>query len=606
MSFRRVGWLGATALSVILWASCGEVFRPVVIPVSTTPPNPSNFHAVFGLTTNVSSNPGSALQIDVAGDSNIGVANMGANPTHAAILPNNSRVFVASAGSVGGGGTLVPGGVDLVTAFTPAGDSPIATGLGTPTVFTLPNVATNQSSNITSIGENVNAVTVVVASTLVNAQVGGTIVISGVVAPPPTPSANSNGYDGAFTITSVNGTTITFDDPITGLTPTSGGTATIPIPLSCSYQPDFLATAQTTAVYLANYGSENNSGCNVSSTDSVAILSTVQNSISNIAYFPGTHPVGLVETPDNQNLYVLNQGTNTVVDLSPLDLSVTATIPLPAGSTNPAWATARVDSLRVYVVTQGDGKLFTINTATNVMDGGQSVGGAGANFVLYDNTRNRLYVTNPTAGSVYVFDATTDSPTLMSAISMTTGANAPCPNGCFPVSVTVMPDGSRFYVASYQTPSACPDPAIGAASACLIPMLTVFDARSMTVKPIPSSQSPLAPSLALLAAPQFASGQYAVPLDPTSPCSTPAIYIPGSTRFRMFTTASADSSHVYVGICDAGTIADINATTSSIATGGTNTPDTLMTDLAAPFSAAPAGSNGQPPPQNPILLLTGQ
>ena len=68
--------------------------------MTITPPNPANFHAVFGISANVPFNPGTALQIDVSGDSDIGAANMGVNPTHAAILPNNSRVFVASAGSL--------------------------------------------------------------------------------------------------------------------------------------------------------------------------------------------------------------------------------------------------------------------------------------------------------------------------------------------------------------------------------------------------------------------------------------------------------------------------------------------------------------------------
>ena len=91
MSFRRVGWLAAIALATLLEISCGQVYRPVVIPISTTPPNPANFHAVFGISANAPVNPGTALQIDVSGDTNIGVANMGMNPTHAAILPNNSR-----------------------------------------------------------------------------------------------------------------------------------------------------------------------------------------------------------------------------------------------------------------------------------------------------------------------------------------------------------------------------------------------------------------------------------------------------------------------------------------------------------------------------------
>jgi hypothetical protein len=55
----------------------------------------------------------------------------------------------------------------------------------------------------------------------------------------------------------------------------------------------------------------------------------------------------------------------------------------------------------------------------------------------------------------------------------------------------------------------------------------------------------------------------------------------------MFTTAAADSSHVYVSICDAASIADVNTTTNTITT-GENTPDTLVTNIAPPFGACGA------------------
>src|SRR5690349_24570764 len=142
MSLRRVGWLMSIAVAAWLMVSCGQVYRPVVIPVNPTPPDPANFHAVFGISSNVSSNPGSVLQIDVSGDTNIGVANMGINPTHAAALPDNFRVFVASAGSV------IPGNPDTITSFSPAAQATVATGIGSLTVFSLPNVGPNQSSAI--------------------------------------------------------------------------------------------------------------------------------------------------------------------------------------------------------------------------------------------------------------------------------------------------------------------------------------------------------------------------------------------------------------------------------------------------------------------------
>jgi len=518
MSFRRVGLVAAIALATWLELSCGQVYRPVVIPVSITPPNPANFHAVFGISANVPFTPGTALQIDVSGDSNIGVANMGVNPTHAAILPNNSRVFVASAGS------LFAGDTDVVTAFFPATDSSIAVGLGTPTTFSLPNVG-----------------------------------------------------------------------------PTNPGTG---LPYFCSYLPDFVATAQTNAVYVANFGVENQPNCNLTSTDSVATLNPGTNTITNIGYLPaGTHPVGMVETPNALNLYVLSQG-NKVLDLSPTDLSTIATISV---GNFPTWAVARPDGQRVYVVTQGDGMLSTIDTSKNALVPGspQSVGGAGANYVIYDKSHNRLYVTSPNAAAVYVFDATADPPTPIGSATGAVAIPAPPIPACgtctyspvIPVSVAALPDGSRFYVASYVTAapgSPCPDANITAAG-CVIPQVTVFDAGTLAVKttvfPLlsPVASAPLGQPFAMA---------------PVAFCTPTVPYSPVAARFRMSAAASADSSRVYASLCDGGSVAIVNTTTSTITING-NTPDTLVLDLPAPFSAATA-TNGEPPPQNPVFLLTGQ
>ena len=60
MTVRRVGWLAAMFVAIVTWMSCGETYRPVVIPIANTPPNPANFHAVFGINNNVAPNPGTA------------------------------------------------------------------------------------------------------------------------------------------------------------------------------------------------------------------------------------------------------------------------------------------------------------------------------------------------------------------------------------------------------------------------------------------------------------------------------------------------------------------------------------------------------------------
>lgn len=585
MSLRRVGGIAAIAAATLITISCGQVYRPVVIPINITPPNSQNFHAVFAINTNIQANPGTAMQIDVSGDSDIGQENMGISPTHMAILPNDSQVFVASAGS------LFAGESDVITAFAPAADSRAATGLGPPTIFTYPNTSSGPSSTITAISESGSTVTVTLSPPgLTGANVGAVLAIA---------SVSIGGYNGTFPISQVvSPTSIEYQNPTTGLaslTAPTGFIGTASLPITCSYLPDYVTTTQNTAVFVANYGVENGTNCSLASTDSVAMLSPTTNAITNIQYLPGgSHPIAMAETPDGLNLYVLNQGNNTVSNLSPIDLSTLATIsPLPG---SPLWVVSRSDSHRVYVLTQ-NGTIVPIDPASNtILPSATNLSvEAGANFILYDPTLNRLYVTNPGTSNpayaaLYIFATTggtdlsgnpNDTPKLLNVISMAPGS-ALCPgsSGCSPVSVAALPDGTRFYVASYENETACSDPNVGTSVPCMIPMLTVFDALSMTAKTSASTLLSPSTSLSLLTSPLFSATQYGVP--PVASCVPPATYTPGATRFRMFTTAAADSSHVYVSICDAGTVADVATNTTTIAT-GTNTPDTLITDLLAPF-----------------------
>jgi YVTN family beta-propeller protein len=273
---------------------------------------------------------------------------------------------------------------------------------------------------------------------------------------------------------------------------------------------------------------------------------------------------------------------------------------------------ARGDSQKIYVLTQGDGQLVTIDTATDTVSSSLPVG-AGANLIFFDPNLNRLYVTNPLTSTVYVFSDTggaKDTPVQLAAISFAVGS-APCPLGCAPTSVTALADGTRFYVASLRQPTgACPDPTV--TGSCVVPGLTIFNANSLSL------QYPSAPTLSLLNYPcaaqpgnncPFAPGQFAVP--PVAACVSPvlpALYTPGATRFRIFTTASMDSSHVYVSMCDAGFIADIITTGSNTNGSGSSSiaPDTLVTDLPTAFGAGPTQANGYPANQNPIFMMPGQ
>ncbi len=173
MSLRRVGRLAAMVLPTLLCLSCGQVYRPVVLPCTVvgipgcpveTPPIPSGFHAVFALSANAPNHPGGALQIDVSGDSVMAEtptsdeseANLGDVPTNAAILPNDSRIFVTSAGSI------LPGGIDILSSFSTAPDSPFGGGFGPVTTVGFPtgsqpvfvNTVQNNAVYVANFGTN--------------------------------------------------------------------------------------------------------------------------------------------------------------------------------------------------------------------------------------------------------------------------------------------------------------------------------------------------------------------------------------------------------------------------------------------------------------------
>lgn len=113
MNMVSKGRLAVLVVASVICISCGDVYRPTIVPEPVTPPNPQNFHTVFTANTNGTVNPGSALQIDVSGDTNAGTTNVGIAPVHIAIQPGASsiqtRVWAVNPGS------------DSVSVFTAAG-----------------------------------------------------------------------------------------------------------------------------------------------------------------------------------------------------------------------------------------------------------------------------------------------------------------------------------------------------------------------------------------------------------------------------------------------------------------------------------------------------
>jgi YVTN family beta-propeller protein len=344
------------------------------------------------------------------------------------------------------------------------------------------------------------------------------------------------------------------------------------VSLPAGSAPVFLTAADNISVYVANSG---NSTVSDISTASGAVVRTIS---------VGPTPVALAELPNAQKIYVANLGTG----ISPVNGLVQA-INAVDGSVNPitnstwnspVWVVARNDNARVYALDQGTGVVSAIDTSADAVVG-TAIVQPGANFLLYDSNLSRLYITNPVAKSLTVLNASSDALNVIGSVSFAASSVA-CPNGCTPLSVAALPDGSRVYVASYQTAALCTQPTD--APPCVSSQVTVINAPNVSVtKTIPVT---LATS----------SG--------TKP-DTPELATCDAARFRISAAAAADSTRVYMSYCDAGATAVIR-TTPDTSPGSQSGEDYLVNSLIAPVSASqPLAPGLQPPPQNPVFVIAG-
>jgi DNA-binding beta-propeller fold protein YncE len=292
--------------------------------------------------------------------------------------------------------------------------------------------------------------------------------------------------------------------------------------------PVFVNTTQNDFLWVAD--AANNQ------VDAIALANDV------VAYMVGvgSNPVSLAETPDGQKLYVANAGNGSggsVSSINPSDRSLN-TVTTTVAWVSPVSVVSRSDSQIAFVLDEGSGMVAAIDTASDTVVATASVG-VGANFMTYDNSRNRLYVSNPAASNVTILDA--------ASAGLTTIAVVPVTN---PVSIAALPDGSRAYVSSATV-----------SGSDVTSQVTVINAADGSIRS----------TIGLGAA--------------TSACA--------ASPSRLSIAASADSSRVYVGNCDAGNVAVI-ATLS----------DTVVLPIPAPQSSV-LGSNGMPLPQTPVFVVAG-
>jgi YVTN family beta-propeller protein len=387
----------------------------------------------------------------------------------------------------------------------------------------------------------------------------------------------------------------------------SGNTATT-ISLPSGSMPVFVHTAESSRVYVANYGlgsvSAINTGTNVVAT-TISVNPALPNNpdYSVVAQDTTSQPVALAETPDGKKLYAANRGGGYLTSINTVDFSRNS--PIPIGGT-PVAVAARSDGKAVFALDSSSGNVYAMDpTATPEALSPAAATAPGADFMLYDGKLNRLYVLksgyvsatgNSSGNGLWVFDAANSTsgnppppagpPALLAGpISIQAVAGSACGSGApVPVSIAPLADSSRIYVANYQ---------INGSTICS--QVDVFNTSSYALsKTIPTGSSTIDT------------------LNPTG-CAAARPAPPGANGpagFRLSIAGAADlpSSRVYLASCDAGSTTII--TTVAIPAVGSQpaqNADTVVSTLPAPVSVFKAvGGLPLPPPQNPMFIFALQ
>lgn len=518
----------------IICFSCGETYRPVAQPIQGLQPSPAPSRVVTSINTDGVGDDhrdrGSASSIDVSGDSLRGNLRAGMVPTHAGLIAASTKLYIANSGD------------DTVTANNISDPNAVLTISLPPSPFASLTLCSGDGTTATY--------TYTAASQQFFA--GDTVYVSGCAA---------NGLNGSYTVTSASGGSFSVANSmnITDNPELVGAQAKVPNAV-------FVNSAENNNVYVAGYG-----------TNSLYVINTTTDVVK--AAIPvDSHPIAVAEIPNGEKVYVANHGSSasggsvSVIDTVTDTVSKTICLgsasapPCPAGPV-PVWAVARGDSGQVYVLDQ-NGTIYAIDTASDTIVDSSHSAQAGANFMFFDKIFSRLYVTSPGSDSLSIFDVSGPTPSTYAGSPIAIPAISASPCGTSPVkptSVTVLGDGSRAYVASYQ---------VLAGTVCT--QLSAIDAGSGTLTAT-------------------------IPLTQTS--DTSAQTGCGTVGFRVFARSSGGGANsnfkVFISQCDAGNIAVVD----TYPTNGNPANTFAGVSLSPPLSTFPALASGIPPTQNPVFLV---
>lgn len=263
------------------------------------------------------------------------------------------------------------------------------------------------------------------------------------------------------------------------LLPQSATVTTVTLP-NAAGKPVAGTTSSAGNIYIANNASN---AIDVISSGVLAVTATISLPAGD------TGPVSIAGNAANNQIFVVNQGSGTVTQISTIDNTVVS--PSITVGSKPIWGVMSADGLFVFVVNQGSGTVSVIDTSLRTVIATIPVGTSSnsqPNFAFYEANLKRVYVSNTNDGTISVIRAdnisSTNLPAKLKDIHVT-GGN--------PTSVTALSNGTKAYAALGNCPTS-PTPVnhltiIGLLPSCTGNLVSVIDAvglnevGSLTVGP---------------------------------------------------------------------------------------------------------------------------
>ena len=540
MKWSRPGRLAALFVLILIELSCGDVYRPVAIPLPPTSPNPGALHYMLVLTGNGPVNPGAGLRVDTSGDTATAQATAGEGPVSVTLTANGTRTYIANSMN------------DTVSAFASSTPTVVTTtALAPPNTLPRPtpvfvHTAENGTVYVADYGDS----TVDVISTATNVVTNTISVGTNPVALLETADSNH------LYAVNLGSNTVTSIDPVSKTV-----RSTIPVGTSPAW---IVQRSDNQKVYVLNSGSGT-----VTSIDTLSDAVTCGGSGQPVCPSVGAGANYMFYDSLRNRLYVTNPVSKSLVTLN-VAVDPPAVMGAPVSfALSPTSVTALNDGSRVYVVSFQKGSPCTTTpgdtrpciqsqvTVLNAMD--MSV----RSTIPLQSTVNITSATQDPASQSTTFAYTvTSGPGLQNGMTVVvSGMSDAGNNGTF---VIVQSSNGSFTVAN---PAGVTNGSQGGTGLGVVEV----DTTNSTGCDLPGLGIP--------------GG------------------VLGGARFRLFVAASADAKRVYAASCDAGSTTVIRTVNENSA-GTVYPADSVVLNIPSAPSAFPATQPGlQPPPQNPFYIF---